>query len=84
MAVGRSKSIACVSCHGAEGVSSYDTWPTIAGRPEAYLLVQLRAFRDGIRDNPWMSPMAKRLSDGDIEDLAAYFSALPERSDPHD
>jgi cytochrome c553 len=37
---------------------------------------QLKAFRDGTRSDPMMSPMAKPLSDADIENLAAYFSSL--------
>jgi cytochrome c553 len=36
----------------------------------------LKAFRDGQRSNPMMSPMAAPLSDTDIEDLAAYYSSM--------
>jgi cytochrome c553 len=33
-------------------------------------------FRDGTRQDPMMTPMAKPLSDTDIENLAAYYSTL--------
>jgi cytochrome c553 len=40
------------------------------------MVKQIKAFRDGTRNDPMMSPMAKPLSDQDIEDLAAYFGSL--------
>ena len=66
----------CVSCHGALGVSNYDLWPNIAGQKQGYLARQLKAFRDGGRHDPWMTPMAMPLSDREIEELAGFFSTL--------
>ena len=66
----------CIACHGASGIGIIDLYPNLAGQKSAYLVAQLRAFRDGSRKNPIMSPMAVHLSDGEIEDLAAYFSSL--------
>ena len=77
VAAGRARSIPCLACHGAEGVSDHYLWPNIAGQGEGYLVKQMRDFRDGARQDPWMSPMARNLSDQDIADLAAYFSSLP-------
>ena len=37
---------------------------------------QLKAFRDGGRSDPMMTPMAKPLSDADIDNLAAYYAGL--------
>jgi len=76
-AAGKARSIPCLACHGAEGVSDHYLWPNIAGQSEGYLAKQMRDFRDGARHDPWMSPMARNLSDADISDLAAYFSSLP-------
>ena len=73
---GRNKSMPCLACHGAEGVSDYDVWPDLAGQKTEYLAKQLRDFRDGRRHDPWMSPMAITLNDQDIDDLAAYFSSV--------
>lgn len=75
-AAGRDKSMSCLACHGAEGVSDYDVWPDLAGQSAEYLAKQLRDFRDGRRHDPWMSPMAVPLSDEDIEELAAYFGSI--------
>ncbi len=73
---GKAKSVVCGSCHGQEGISSNPLWPNIAGQQELYMVKQLKAFRDGTRSDPLMSPMAKALTDDDIEDLAAYYSSL--------
>ena len=69
-------SAACVACHGAQGISVSPLWPNLAGQQEKYLEIQLKAFRDGARKNPLMSPVAKTLSDEDIKVLAQYFSQL--------
>jgi len=73
---GKTKAAICAGCHGDAGVSSNPMWPNLAGQKEGYLVKQLRALRDGTRTDPMMSPMAKPLSDEDIENLAAYFSSL--------
>jgi cytochrome c553 len=51
-------------------------WPNLAGQKEGYLALQIKAFRDGTRKNPMMSPMAAGLSDADIDNLAAYYASL--------
>ena len=50
---------------------------------DCYLLVPVRvhrepfkAFRDGERSDPMMTPMARPLTDKDIADLAAYYASL--------
>jgi len=73
---GIAKAEECVSCHGPLGESALDLWPNLAGQKQAYLIQQLRAFRDGNRFDPWMSPMATALTDKDINDLAAFYSSL--------
>lgn len=75
-AAGKVKAASCAICHGAEGVSANDIWPNLAGQKSGYLVKQMKAFRDGDRKDPMMSPMAAPLSDDDIDNLAAYFSSL--------
>ncbi len=76
-AAGKSKSATCVACHGPSGVSATPMYPNLAGQKEQYLAKQMKAFRDGQRQDPVMSAMAKPLTDDDIANLAAYFSSLP-------
>jgi cytochrome c553 len=73
---GKTKAAACAGCHGAEGLSNNPMWPNLAGQKEGYLVKQIKAFRDGTREDPMMTPMAKPLSDADIDNLAAYYSSL--------
>lgn len=73
---GKAKSATCASCHGADGLSTNDLWPNLKGQKNGYLVKQMKAFRDGQRTDPMMSPMAKGLTDEDIDNLAAYYSSL--------
>ncbi len=68
----------CASCHGTEGRSP-GIVPTIAGRPEAVLRAQLRAFRSEqpIPGVTVMDRIAKGYSDAEIDALARYFSQRP-------
>lgn len=66
----------CSACHGQNGIGIIPLYPNLAGQKREYLIAQLRAFRDGTRKNPIMSPMAVHLSDADIENVAAYLATL--------
>jgi cytochrome c553 len=66
----------CQACHGTDGLSKTPDAPNIAGQTEPYLVTQLQAFKSGARKNEAMSLVAPSLSDKDVEDLAAYFSAI--------
>lgn len=73
---GREKALMCQACHGTDGLSKVPDAPNIAAQTEAYLTAQLKAFKSGARKNDSMSVVAQTLSDKDIDDLAAYFSAI--------
>ena len=72
---GHRRAAVCFACHGERGIASLPGTPHLAGQERAYLESALRAYRDGqARQNPVMNVMAKPLSDGDIVNIAAYFS----------
>ena len=73
---GRAKAMMCQACHGLDGLSKVPDAPNIAAQPEPYIVAQLQAFKSGARKNDAMSVIAPSLSDQDINDLAAYFSAI--------
>ena len=82
---GRTKSVTCAACHGADGNSVSPVWPTLAGQHSNYIVRQLKAFKAGERNDVTMKPFALMLSDQDMLDLAAYFSAqtpTPKGADP--
>jgi len=66
----------CAACHGQNGVpTDPKTIPIIWGQDQSYLFKQLRNYRNGERDNPIMSPIAKSLAQEDLRKIAAYFAA---------
>ena len=74
---GKNKAITCAACHGAAGISANPLWPNIAGQSASYLVAQLKAFKDGTRQDPLMTSQAAMLSEQDMADLAVYFESLP-------
>lgn len=79
VAAGKQKSSACAGCHGVNGVSDVGIFPNLAGQKPEYLIAQLTAFKSGARtsaNSAMMIPMAAKLSEQDILDLAAFFSSL--------
>ena len=76
IAVGNARSATCAACHGSKGISMIPMYPNLAGQKEQYLVLQMKAFRDGERKNMVMSPMAAGLSDNDITNISAYYASL--------
>ena len=75
-AAGAGKAAVCAACHGPMGISANPMWPNLAGQQEVYLAKQIKAFRDGARQEPTMQPFVMNLSDQDADDLAAHFAGL--------
>lgn len=77
IAAGKTKAAVCAACHGANGISIIPDYPNLAGQKVKYLESSIKAYRDGERKNPIMSPMASGLTDADVANIAAYFASLP-------
>ena len=70
------KAQTCMVCHGANGVPlDPKTMPVIAGQQSYYIFKQLVNYRNGMREHPIMTPVAKGLQEADLRPLAAYFAA---------
>ena len=65
----------CGGCHATDGNSSSPAYPSLAGQHPEYIAKQLTEFRSGARKNAIMAPNAAKLTDAEILDLAAYYSA---------
>ena len=69
---------ACVDCHGPGGNAPIDpTYPKLGGQYHDYIAHSLQLYRAGDRENALMSAQAKKLTDQQISDVAAYFSTQP-------
>jgi cytochrome c553 len=70
----------CAACHGPTGVSSVPTYPNLCGQKAEYLVSSMQAYKEGQRSGSMaaiMAPMAKPLTDQEIQDVAAYYSNQP-------
>jgi len=72
---GKAKATTCIACHGVDGNSPSDIYPKIAGQHPNYIEKQLIQFKNGERNDPVMLSMVASLSEQDMKDIAAYFSA---------
>ncbi|MES9946532.1 MAG: c-type cytochrome [Candidatus Thiodiazotropha sp.] len=67
----------CVKCHGDNG-RGQEGYARLAGQRHDYVVKMLKEFRDrtGKRTNLWMSGVAIRLSDQDMDAVATYLANL--------
>jgi cytochrome c553 len=77
VAEGRAKAeAACALCHGANGIASMPSAPNLAGQQAIYLSEQLKNYRSGKRHHEVMTYIAKPLTDAEIANLSAWYSAI--------
>ena len=67
----------CAACHGMDGKSTLAEIPRLAGQQSGFITLQMILFREGIRQVPAMQAPTEKLSDTDIEAVAAYYAGLP-------
>ena len=73
-AAGKQKSQPCAACHGPDGNSIAPDFPRLAGQHYDYLVHSISSYKNGTRKNPIMAPQVEKLTQRDIEDLAAFYS----------
>ncbi len=66
----------CAVCHGNDGIGRQPDAANLAGQPAIYVSNQLRAFRSGERKHEQMNVVSAELTDAQIADLAAWYSAI--------
>jgi cytochrome c553 len=76
---GETKNAMCIGCHGIVGYQAtfpevYKV-PKISGQGAAYISAALNEYKAGTRKHPTMRGVAESLTDQDIADLSAYYSA---------
>lgn len=69
----------CIGCHSIPGYQAsfpvvYRV-PKIGGQSPQYIEAALKAYRQGARNHPSMTAVAKGLTDQQISALAAYYAA---------
>ena len=66
----------CAGCHGANGVSTNEGIPNLAGQRPPYLYLELKAYQAGRRDVGLMTNAVKFLSDDALVKVTAYYASL--------
>ena len=84
---GKFVALNCTACHGAEGISRSELYPTLAGMESVTIFKQLDDFRVGKRANGVMHAIATALTPENSADVAAYFASrtdglAPPHEDP--
>lgn len=82
---GESKAAVCAACHGTDGNSPTDEFPSLAGQGARYIVKQLQDYKSGARENAIMQAQVMGLSEEDMQDLAAFYAAqtsTQRRADP--
>jgi cytochrome c553 len=74
-AAGKAKAGACGTCHGPNGEGTA-IGPKLAGEDQAKFVQAMNDYKSGKTANSIMKSMAASLSDTDVANLAAYYSAL--------
>lgn len=69
----------CSTCHGPRGISTSPEFPILAAQNEAYLIAQMKAFRDKTRSekeaHQSMWGIAGQMDDAAIAAVASYYAA---------
>ncbi len=72
----------CIGCHSIPGYQasfpSVYRVPKIGGQSQQYIEAALKAYRQGARNHPSMTAVAKGLTDQQISAVAAYYVARGE------
>jgi cytochrome c553 len=76
---GEKKINMCIGCHGIVGYQAsfpqIHKVPKISGQNAEYIVAALTAYKKGDRKHPSMMGIADNLTDQDMADIGAYYSA---------
>ncbi|MDE2416502.1 MAG: cytochrome c4 [Burkholderiales bacterium] len=72
----------CSLCHGADGESSSEVFPRLAGQHWEYIAKQLENFKSGKRESTAMSQMVAKLTPDEMVALGKYFEKKKAPAEP--
>jgi cytochrome c553 len=74
---------ACSQCHQVDGAGDPSgAFPRLTSQSAWYLYSALRDFADGNRLSDVMTPIAKQMSDAQMQDVAAFYASLRPTGSP--
>ena len=72
----------CFVCHGAEGESSSEVFPRLAGQHWEYIAKQLENFKSGKRKSTAMADMVAKLTPDEMVALGKFFEKQSHSAEP--
>ncbi len=72
----------CFMCHGAEGESSSEVFPRLAGQHWEYTAKQLENFKSGKRKSTAMADMVAKLTPDEMVALGKFFESKAAPAEP--
>jgi cytochrome c553 len=73
----RATAATCANCHGTDGRTvEGSAIPALAGMPKEYMVLQMKAFKDGTRPASVMHQLTKGYTDAQINSIANYYASL--------
>lgn len=73
----RATAATCANCHGTDGrTTEGSAIPSLAGMPKDYMVLQMKAFKEGTRPATVMHQLTKGLTDAQIDSTASYYASL--------
>ena len=66
----------CFLCHGAQGESTSEVFPRLAGQDAQYIAKQLAAFKSGARKSTAMADMAAKLTPDEMLALGTFYQKM--------
>ena len=67
----------CIGCHSPRGLGNEAAgYPRLGGQYSEYIAAQLRAYRDGERENGIMNTVAKNMTNAEIDSVANFIAGL--------
>ena len=73
----------CTPCHGVNGISIRDDWPSLGGQHSRYMVAQLHNFRDLTRQGFMVDPV-HFITDEEFQMVADYFAKMQRCNTPED
>lgn len=72
----RALAATCANCHGTDGRTvDGSAIPSLVGMPKSYMIMQIKAFKEGTRPATVMHQLSKGFTDQQIDSIATYFAA---------
>lgn len=72
----RALAATCANCHGTDGRTvDGSAIPSLVGMPKSYMIMQIKAFKEGTRPATVMHQLSKGFTDQQIDSIATYFAS---------